>query len=459
MEGIPDNIFRAYDIRGVVGKEIDEDVAYNIGRAFATMCKRQGLKTIAVGRDARHTGEEYARRVCKAIVDTGLKAIDCGMISTPISYYAVFAGYADASCMITASHNPPEFNGFKMVMDKTKLSAEQIQDIKNMIIEEDYDKGVGTITTKDVQSKYISSIIADIKAERKLRIVIDSGNGTGGMALPKILLEKGHEIIELYCDPDGSFPNHHPDPTEIESLEDIRQKVLETKADLGIALDGDADRLAIIDEKGNAYWGDSVAGVFARDILKENKGKIVYDVKCSLALKDAILGNRGIPIESRTGHTFISLRIKEEGALLGGEMTGHIYFNDRYYGFDDAIYSGARMAELLSLTDKKASEHFIKSPYVTSPEVKVHVSDDNKFMIMDDLLKLAKTIYPQVIDIDGIKIYTEQGWFLIRASNTQPALIFRAEGKSEEELEALKSEAEKRLNSLLSKHGEKTIRL
>jgi len=459
MKKLAENIFRAYDIRGIVSKELTEDVAYGIGRAFATMCKRQGLSSIAVGRDARHTGKAYSKKVCEAIKDTGLIAIDCGMISTPISYFAVFAGYADASCMITASHNPPEFNGYKMVMDKTKLSSEQIQQVKEMILKEDYDAGEGSITEKEIQKEYIDYIIQNTSEKKPLRIVVDAGNGTGGISLPKILRNKGHEVIELYCDPDGDFPNHHPDPTEIDSLDDIRKKVKEEEADLGIALDGDADRLAIIDEKGNAYWGDSVVAVFAKDILSEKKGRIVYDVKCSLALKDAIETEGGIPIESRTGHTFISLAVKENGALMGGEMSGHIYFNDRYYGFDDAIYSGARMSELVSKSPNHTSELFVKSHYIATPEVKVHVSDNTKFVIMDELMKIAKTIYPEVVDIDGVKIYTDEGWFLVRASNTQPALIVRAEGKSEEDLEILKREVEKQLNNLLEKHGEKKIKL
>jgi phosphomannomutase / phosphoglucomutase len=459
MNQIANNIFRAYDIRGIVGKELSEEVAYGVGRAFATMCSRQGLKSIAVGRDARHTGESYAKKVMEAISDTGLTAIDCGTISTPISYFAVFAGYADASCMITASHNPPEFNGYKMVMEKTKLSSDQIQDIRRMITEQDYDSGKGAITEKDLQKEYIEYITKNTVSAKPLKIVVDAGNGTGGLALPQILRNKGHKVVELYCDPDGDFPNHHPDPTEIESLEGIREKVVDEEADLGIALDGDADRLAIIDEKGNAYWGDSVVAVFAKDILSKGSGSIVYDVKCSLSLKDAIVAGKGKPIESRTGHTFISLAVKENGALMGGEMSGHIYFNDRYYGFDDAIYSGARMAELLSHSSRKASELFEKSAYLATPEVKVHVSDANKFVIMDEMMRIAKTIYPEVVDIDGVKVYTDEGWFLIRASNTQPALIVRAEGKSEEDLNALKAEIEKQLNNLLEKHNETIIAL
>lgn len=452
----PAEIFRAYDIRGLVDSQLTDELAYHLGRAYGTYLSRHGVLTCTVGYDARATGPAYAKNVSQGLVDSGVDVISIGLVSTPISYYTVWNGIADAGVMITASHNPPEYNGYKLTMNGEKLSSTAYQELLALIQEEDYAEGQGNRERRNVDDEYVASCLERLERGRALRIVIDCGNGTGGIVLPRMLREMGHEVIELYTEPDGTFPNHHPDPSEHETLIDLQAEIEKRSADLGLALDGDADRMAVVDEKGGLHHTDEIIALLARELLAKNTGgAIVYDVKCSKLVKDTIEAAGGEAVEGRTGHTFITPLVAEHNALFGGEMSGHLFFNDRYYGYDDGIYSACRIAELLSQHDGPMSSFIPENPYRSTPEVKVHVSEDNKFAIVEEVTQAAATLDP--LTIDGIKVYVDDGWFLIRASNTSAYLVVRCEARSEEGLEARKRQVEELLNPILAAHQEKSI--
>ena len=459
---ITDSAFKAYDIRGIVGKELSDDFAYALGRAYASFCKKKNLKTITVGYDARNSSPGYEKQIVQAIRESGLTAVRIGLVSTPIVYYTVFSGKYDAGIMITASHNPPEYNGFKMVFEKRKMTTEEIQKIKEMMKKEDFVSGRGRIKDYDAEGAYRKYAKSKLNSKRKLKVVTDSGNGTAGVTAPKLYRALGYDVHELFSYPDGNFPNHHPDPTKTENLKDLQKEVRKQKADVGIAFDGDADRVAIVDDLGNAYWGDSVLMFICNDLLTKPMARvgrfknpaIVFDLKCSMALKEEIGKLGGKPIEWKTGHINIQSKMREEDAILGGEMSGHIFFNDHYLGFDDAIYSGARILEILSGASEPLSKLIPKSPYKSTPEIRMESSGENKFSIVNDALAQVKKKKLKYTNIDGVKVSLEKGWFLIRASNTQSEIVFRAEAKTESDLESLKKEAGSILKKAYGKYKE-----
>jgi phosphomannomutase/phosphoglucomutase len=442
-------IFREYDIRGIIDKELNRDVALQIGKALGTSIKGEKTGPVVVGRDMRRNSKEMSSGVIEGLLSTGWDVVDVGLVPTPLLYFSLFHLNAAGGVMITGSHNPPEFNGFKVCVGKWAISGSEIQEIRKIIEKGDFAKGKGKSTPYCIYPHYMNRVCSQISLKKKLKVVVDAGNGTGGIVAPELLSRLGCEVIELYCKPDGSFPNHFADPTVPENLNDLIATVKKTGADAGIAYDGDADRIGVVDEKGNILFGDQLLILFARDILEKKPGaKIVFEVKCSQNLVDDIRKNGGIPIMSRTGHSPIKKRMKQEHAVLGGEMSGHMFFADDYYGYDDAIYASARLLQLLAKSNKKLLGLLqdIPKTYAT-PEIRIDCPDEIKFRLVDSVKDYFKDHY-EVIDIDGVRVIFPDGWGLLRASNTQPVLVLRFEAQSEERLKEIKDLFLKKLEEM-----------
>ena len=442
-----DKIFRAYDIRGKYPEDFTEDFAEELGKAYAKYIKE---KEVYVGKDARLSSEKLFKSLAKGINSQGVDVIDIGLVPSPVLYFAVRTENKKAGVMITASHNPPEYNGFKLSNGKYAVVSEEIQKIKEMIEKQGAEKTREEgkiIKNKGILEKYKKFMIKSIKLEKPLKVVIDSANGTCGTIAPSIFREKGCEVIELYSKPDGSFPNHPPDPQPIENRKALAEKVIETKADLGIAYDGDGDRVAFVDDKGKPLTGDEAFIVFIRDILSEKKGTIVYEGKTSKAVIEEIEKNKGKGKLTKTGNPSIRKAVLDNNALLGGEIGGHFYFNDNYFGYDDGIYSSLRMAEIIS-RGKKLSELTKEIPkYYTSPEIRIKCSAEKQEKAIEKIKKdYAKE---KLVLIDGVRVEMKNSWFLVRKSNTEEALTIRIESKSEEELEKLKNEVEEKIKEAI----------
>jgi phosphomannomutase/phosphoglucomutase len=437
------NIFRQYDIRGVVGEELNEQMAYDIARAFAAYAIRKGHNTVLLGRDNRDSSPGISEVMTRGLLDSGCNVIDLGMVITPVFYYASRYLDVQAGIMITASHNPAEYNGCKILLGESTIYGEQIQDIKRIIDTQNYFNGPpGSLKSVNINDAYARIINEKVSlGPRQLTVVVDCGNGTASLFAPRIFRELGCEVIELYCESDPSFPNHHPDPIKPENNEDLAIEVKKHNADLGIGIDGDGDRLGVVDNEGNLIWGDMLMILFWRDIMPRYPGsKAIVEVKCSQALIDEIKRLGGEPILYKTGHSLIKAKMKEIDAVFTGEMSGHMFFADDYYGFDDAIYAGARLLSLLSHSDKSLKELLSDVPrYYSTPEIRVPSSDTEKFTIVQQVLEYFSFQYP-IIDVDGARILFPQGWGLVRASNTGPELIIRCEGSSPEALEKIKNE-------------------
>ncbi|MBN1223342.1 MAG: phosphomannomutase/phosphoglucomutase [Candidatus Aminicenantes bacterium] len=444
-------IFREYDIRGIVDKDLTPETVTLLGKGIGTYFRNQGCKEVALGGDCRLSSPLFADVLSRGLLQTGCSVTHLGTIPTPLLYFTMYQKPMDAGVMITGSHNPPEYNGFKMMVGKETLYGETIQEIYSIIESGRFvQENKGTTKHYQVIPDYHSWIINNISLARKLKVVVDAGNGTGGFVAVPIFQELGCEVIPLYCEMDGHFPNHHPDPTLPEALEDLIQKVAETKADLGIAYDGDSDRIGVIDDKGDIIWGDTLMILFARDILPQNPGAaVISEVKASKLLYDEIKRLGGRPIMWKTGHSLIKKKIKEEKALLAGEMSGHIFFADRFFGFDDAIYASARVLEILSRTEKKLSELLSDLPRTyNTPEIRIYASDEVKFKIVDGVKEELAARLP-VIDIDGVRAIYPKGWALVRASNTQGALVLRFEADTESDLKTIKKEVEQTIESVI----------
>jgi len=440
-------IFREYDIRGIVDKDLSLEFVEYLGRGIGTFFREHGKKRVALGRDARLSSPAYSDAISRGLLSTGCSVVDIGLVPTPLLYFAVYYKKNEAAVMITGSHNPPEYNGFKMMVGEETLYGETIQQVYKILKEGKVitDKP-GTRSSYDIIPEYESYVLKDVRLRRKLKVVLDAGNGTAGFVAVPIFRKLGCDVTELYCEPDGMFPNHHPDPTLPEAMEDLVKKVRETGADFGVGYDGDGDRIGVVDDQGNLLWGDQLMIVFARDVLPANPGAtVISEVKASKLLYEEIKRLGGRPIMWKTGHSLIKKKIKEEKALLAGEMSGHIFFADRFFGFDDAIYSSARLAEILSRSKKKLSEMLADLPrtYYT-PEIRVYASDEVKFKIVDEVKKELAKKYP-INDIDGIRVSYPMGWALVRASNTQADLVLRYEADTPEDLEAIKKEVSKAL--------------
>jgi phosphomannomutase/phosphoglucomutase len=442
---INQKIFREYDIRGIVDKDLNPEFVEFLGRGIGSYFRRREKKDVALGRDVRLSSPGYAEAITRGLLSTGCSVVDLGVIPTPLLYFAVFFKKKEAAVMITGSHNPPEYNGFKMMAGEETLYGETIQEVykilKDRTIIEDQ---AGKRSAYNVIPEYEEYVVNNIRMEGRVKVVLDAGNGTAGFVAVPIFKKLGCEVVELYCEPDGTFPNHHPDPTLPEAMAPLTRKVSETGADFGVGYDGDADRIGVVDDRGNLLWGDQLMIVFSRDILPANPGAaVISEVKASKLLYEEIARLGGRPIMWKTGHSLIKKKIKEERALLAGEMSGHIFFADRYFGFDDAIYSSARLAEILSRSGRKLSQMLADLPktYYT-PEIRIYASDEVKFKIVDRVKEDLAGKYP-VVDIDGIRVSYPRGWALVRASNTQAALVLRYEADTPEDLEAIRKEVGK----------------
>ncbi len=451
---INSGIFRQYDIRGIWEKDLTPEVVELIGRGYASFLLKSISKDsakISVGWDSRLHSPAIRDSLIKGITGSGIDVIDLGMCPTPLQYYTLHKLQVDGGVMITGSHNPPEFNGFKLSVGKGTIFGDAIQEIKQIIDANDFKSGSGSVEEYPIINEYINFVKGKFESLSGIRVVVDAGNGTGGVVAPPIMKALGAEVIELYCEPDGNFPNHHPDPTVEASLIDLIAKVKETKAHAGIGYDGDADRIGVVDEEGNVIWGDGLMIIFSRDILKDNPGtKIIGEVKCSQTLYDDIAAHGGVPIMWKTGHSLIKEKMKEEEALLAGEMSGHIFFKHRYFGYDDAVYASLRLMEIIKKSGEPYSTKALLKDVpnvVATPEIRFDCPDDIKFRIVEKAQNAFNEF--ESITIDGIRIKFDDGWALIRASNTQPVLVLRFESKTEARLNEIRSFVEDRLGKII----------
>jgi phosphomannomutase/phosphoglucomutase len=432
----PAEIFKAYDIRGIVGRTLTATHMQLIGQALGSEAISRGVKRIAFARDGRLSGAELGQALVKGLMASGIDVIDVGMVPTPVLYFAAHELADGSGVMLTGSHNPPDYNGVKMMLAGETLAGEAIQALKQRIDNKDFSRGQGQYQTHPISGEYTKRVVSDIKLKRPLKVVVDSGNGVAGALAPKLYRELGCEVIELYSEVDGHFPNHHPDPSQPENLRDLIEMVQSSGADLGLAFDGDGDRLGVVSPDGSIVWPDRLMMLFAADVLSRNPGaQIIFDIKCSNNLTRAIWDKGGEPVMWKTGHSLIKAKMQQTGALLAGEMSGHIFFKERWYGFDDALYAGARLLEIIAADPRPAREIFASLPdAVNTPELRISLPEGEEQRLMDELMSHADFPDANVIMIDGIRADFEDGWGLVRASNTTPSLILRFEGKDREAL-------------------------
>lgn len=428
-------IFREYDIRGIAGKDLTEDDVVNIGKAAGTYLIRHDCRRIMVGRDCRLTSDSYSEKLKQGLMSAGCDVVDIGICPTPVLYFSIRHFKAEGGIMVTASHNPPEYNGFKMCRGTDSVHGEDLKKIRDLILAGDYEKGSGKTENADAVSPYKSYLLGNIKLNRKLKIGLDAGNGTGGVIAVPVIRQLGCEVHDIYCDMDGTFPNHEADPTVLKNLKDLIDLVKKEKLDAGIGFDGDSDRIGVISEKGDIIYGDQLLVIFSREILSRRPGAtFISEVKCSQVMYDDIEKNGGNAIMWKTGHSLIKEKMKTEKAALAGEMSGHMFFEDRYFGFDDAIYAACRLLEIMSNTDKKLSDLISDLPKTfNTPEIRVDCPDDKKFQTVEKAKEYFRSRH-KIIDIDGARVLFNDGWGLVRASNTQPALVLRFEALSEPRL-------------------------
>ncbi|MSP39557.1 MAG: phosphomannomutase/phosphoglucomutase [Deltaproteobacteria bacterium] len=431
-------VFREYDIRGLAEIDFDNDFALLLGKVHGTAIVEKGGRRVSVGRDVRATSDAYAEAVIAGLAWAGLHVYDLGVCPSPLLYFSLFHLDLDGGIQITASHNAAEYNGFKICLGKDTIYGEQIQELCGRMEREVFSANTGgKVERYEIIPPYHKHLLADVaKLSRPLKVVVDAGSGVGGPVAPPIFRDLGCTVWEIACTPDGSFPFHHPDPTLPENLQLLIAKVREVNADLGIAYDGDADRIGAVDEQGNILWGDELLILFARDMLKRNPGAtVISEVKCSQRLYDDIAKHGGKPIMWKAGHSLLKAKMKESQALLAGEMTGHIFFKERYFGYDDAIYASLRLLEILANANQPLSALLTDLPKsVSTPELRVECPDDQKFLIAERATAYFRQHY-NVIDVDGVRVQFAEGWGLIRASNTQPALVLRIEAQSQAKLE------------------------
>lgn len=447
------SIFREYDIRGLAEKDFDVPFARLLGQVHGTAVAEKGGKRVAVGWDCRATSEGYARAVMEGLQSAGLTVYDIGVCPTPLLYFSLFHLGLDGGVEVTASHNPSEYNGFKVCAGKETLYGAQLQELRERIERKDFQsRSGGARESYKIIPSYQEHLARDVpKLERPLKVVLDAGSGVAGPVAPPIFRRQGCEVWEIACVPDGTFPIHHPDPTVPENLELLIRKVKEVKADLGIAYDGDGDRIGVVDEKGNILWGDEILILFSRDVLKRHPGAVVIaEVKCSQRLFDQIKLHGGAPIMWKAGHSLLKAKMRETHAVLAGEMSGHMFFADRYFGYDDAIYASIRLLELLARTREPLSALLDDVPKTSStPEIRVDCPDDRKFAVTERARDFFRGRYP-IIDVDGVRVQFPEGWGLIRASNTQPALVLRFEARTPEKLREYREIVEAKLREIQS---------
>jgi len=445
-------IFKAYDIRGIVGQSLTPETAKLIGRALGSEALARKQSKIIVARDGRLSGPQLVGALSQGIASTGVDVINIGMVPTPVLYFATYHLGTHSGVMVTGSHNPPDYNGFKMVLGGDTLSGEDIQSLKLRIENDDFEKGKGTITVADVRESYLERITGDVKLEREMKIVVDCGNGVAGELAPELFRRLGCDVTELYCDIDGSFPNHHPDPSKPENLGELIEAVTATDdMDVGLAFDGDGDRLGVVTPKGEIIWPDRQLILLARALLADNPGgEIIYDVKCSRTVEAAIHDAGGKPTMWKTGHSFIKKKLKESGALLAGEMSGHIFYKERWYGFDDGLYAAARLLELLSRDKRSPTEVFADLPNTfNTPELNIQFEEGEHYAAIKELVEKADFPDATVTTIDGLRVDFNDGFGLVRASNTTPVLVLRFEGDSEKALKRIQSAFRKLIEKVI----------
>ena len=441
-------IFRAYDIRGIVETALTPEAVELIGQAFGSEAIVQGQETVVIARDGRLSSPILAKALAAGLQAAGCGVIDIGLVPTPVLYFATYQLDTGTGIMITGSHNPPEYNGLKMMMASNTLHGETIQDLYKRIDTGDFiSNQQGSFSERDVVPDYIQRIVDDAQIKRPIKFAVDCGNGAAGEVAVRLFKALEQNPVELFCDIDGTFPNHHPDPSKEKNLVDIRNAIEEQELELGLAFDGDGDRLGVVDGAGNIIWPDRQMILYARDILQRNpNGTIIFDVKCSTHLKAAISEAGGKPIMSKTGHSFIKKTLKETGALLGGEMSGHIFFKERWYGFDDGLYAAVRLLEILSKDARSPEEIFAALPdSVNTPELNITFTEGEHYKFIDNFKASAKFGDAEITDIDGLRADFKDGWGLVRASNTTPSLVFRFEANTEEALTRIQDEFREQL--------------
>lgn len=432
-------IFREYDIRGVVEKDFTDDVVQNLGKGFGTWLIRHGAKSLNLSGDVRNTTPRLKKLFAEGALSTGIDVTDIGILPTPLNYYSLYKRDVDAGVQITGSHNPPEFNGFKLSYQKQAFFGQQIQDIRKLIENNDFEKGRGILSADTrIKEEYLQEVTAGIHFERPLKIVLDSGNAAGGLVGPELFKQLGAVVTELYSEIDPTFPNHHPDPTVEKNLKDLIDLMSTGKFDMGFAFDGDADRVGVVDDKGRIIWADQVMSIFLQEMITKPETPIVFDVKCSQVLEDEIRRLGGKPMMWKTGHSLLKQKMHETKAPFGGEMSGHIFIADRYYGFDDAFYVAARFAQLISRSDKPLHTYLDALPkFVATPEIRLETeSDEIKFHIAEKAVEFFSKNY-ECITVDGVRVKFEDGWGLVRASNTQPIIVVRFEARTPERLKEI----------------------
>jgi phosphomannomutase / phosphoglucomutase len=443
--------FREYDIRGKYPRDLNRETVHELGLSTGTYLINNGAKKISIGRDCRLSSPELHDALIKGLTETGMDIVDIGMVPTPLLYFSIHHLKLDGGIQITGSHNPPDENGFKICLGTGSVYGEEIQQIRKISEAGIFQKGKGKVEETGVVTPYVAYLKGNIvPGSIKRKVVIDAGNGVGGLVAPEIYRAMGIEVMEIFCEPDGRFPNHHPDPTIPENLTRLIKEVSDWNADLGICFDGDADRIGITDREGNIIWGDQMMIIFSRDILEHNPGaKIIGEVKCSQTLYDDIKGHGGTPIMWKAGHSLIKSKMKEVRAVFAGEMSGHLFFADRYFGYDDAIYAGARLLEILTRKDVSVRDLLKGVPVmVNTPEIRMDCPDEKKFQTVSRLVEEFKKEY-DVIDVDGARVLFEGGWGLVRASNTQPVLVLRFEAQNGKRLNEIKELFMKRVNEVL----------
>lgn len=445
-------IFREYDIRGVADRDLSAGVALAIGRAYGTFLSNQGGRRVTVGRDCRLSSNRIHGELVEGLLHSGISVVDIGLVPTPLLYFSVFEHNTDGGIMITGSHNPPDQNGFKMMLGKGPFFGEQIQQLKDLIYAGKFSSGTATKTESSVDEAYCSYVCRDFKIPLNVPVVVDSGNGMAGKIAPELFRKLGCQVTALYSELDGTFPNHHPDPTVLENLADLKACLTKTPALAGIGFDGDADRIGVMDPSGQVIFGDELLILYARAVLKKNpKAKIISDVKASHRLFNDIRAHGGTPILWKTGHSLIKSKMKEEKALLAGEMSGHVFFADRYFGYDDAIYAGARLLEILSETRKTPSELLSDVPKsFCTPEIRVDCPDDIKFDVVKKATRQFESMGWKVVTLDGARAEFSDGWGLVRASNTQPVLVYRFEANSQNRLDEIRDVMQSIVGRLIS---------
>ena len=432
------NIFRANDIRGIAYEDLTEEVVQSLGRALGSEAIDRNIQKFIIGRDGRLSSPEIFDWLSSGIMSTGCNVIDIGIVTSPMFYHSTYELNSSSGVVITGSHNPGNYNGFKIVFNNHSTSSEEIFNLKQRILEENFREGKGASKKEDIKESYINRILESINLNKNLNISIDCGNGAAGVVAKDVYERLGCNVIELYGELDGSFPNHHPDPSKLENMEDLIKSVKENDSVVGLAFDGDADRLGVISPKGEMIFPDRQMIMFSRQVIQSSpNAKIVFDVKCSKLLSDEIEKLKGKPLICKTGHTFIKQKIRETDALLGGEMSGHIFFNDRWPGFDDGIYAGARMLEIIANSEQEDS--FVTVPNMLStPEINIPAADEEKFQIVKTFIENSNFNDAKIVSIDGIRVEFEKGWGLLRPSNTSPCLVLRFEAETNDDLNKIK---------------------